>query len=266
MSGIAARIAIAIGALTGQPSFGLACIGIGCLALPGASPPAIAREHVALRPGFSLDALRGTAVVVLRPAVWVGAEAAGGQAGLNAEWTDEARSLLASELADRGPGLGVRFMTEPDTDADGEALGRYRALFALVAQSALDHQLRRKVRLPTWRDQPFAWTLGGGLRAVAALSGARYALFIDLHDAFGSSGRKVVQVAAAGLFGLGIAAGEHRGLAGLVELDTGNLVWLRADDAMGGDVRTAAGMRKRVSQLLDPLVRQPAGRRESAAP
>jgi hypothetical protein len=58
-------------------------------------------------------------------------------------------------------------------------------------------------------------------------------------------------VLAAGLVGVGVQSGVHRGYAGLVDLQTGDLVWLNADEAMGGDVRNAEGMEKRVGQLLE---------------
>ena len=40
------------------------------------------------------------------------------------------------------------------------------------------------------------------------------------------------------------------GHAGLVDLKTGDLLWLNADTQMGGDVREADGAKKRVRQLL----------------
>ena len=46
-------------------------------------------------------------------------------------------------------------------------------------------------------------------------------------------------------------SGEHVGYAGLVDLRTGDLLWLNADAAMGGDVREIDGSQKRVRQLLE---------------
>ena len=51
--------------------------------------------------------------------------------------------------------------------------------------------------------------------------------------------------------GAGVTSGEHHGFAGLVDLKTGDLLWLNADFAMGGDVRKPDGAQKRVSQLLE---------------
>ena len=52
-------------------------------------------------------------------------------------------------------------------------------------------------------------------------------------------------------------AGVHTGYAGLVDLRTGELVWLNADRQMGGDVRDAEGADKRVRQLLEGFPGRP---------
>ncbi|GAA3254168.1 hypothetical protein GCM10020258_11720 [Sphingomonas yabuuchiae] len=76
-------------------------------------------------------------------------------------------------------------------------------------------------------------------------------------DHYGSTGRKLLQVFAAGVAGIGVSAGVHKGYAGLIDLKTGDLVWLNADLAMGGDVRTPEGAAKRVSQLLEGFPGKP---------
>jgi hypothetical protein len=48
-----------------------------------------------------------------------------------------------------------------------------------------------------------------------------------------------------------VPSGIHVGYAGLVELETGNVVWFNTDLAMGGDPREVEGADKRVGQLLD---------------
>jgi hypothetical protein len=66
----------------------------------------------------------------------------------------------------------------------------------------------------------------------------------------GSTGRKVAQLFGA-MAGISIPSGVHKGFAGLVDLKTGDLVWLNADLQMGGDVRTDEGAQKRVAQLFE---------------
>jgi hypothetical protein len=53
--------------------------------------------------------------------------------------------------------------------------------------------------------------------------------------------------------GVSVKSGLHIGYAGLIDLKTGELVWLNADQQMGGDVRDAEGATKRVRQLLEGI-------------
>lgn len=143
-------------------------------------------------------------------------------------------------------------MIEPDLVGDEARLfSEHRALFSSVANSVVNYQFFPGNRLPTRKNKPFEWTLGEGAKALAAKTGARYGLFVTTRDQYGSFGRKMFQIFAAGLVGVGVQSGEHVGYAGLVDLETGDLLWLNADEKMGGDVRTEDGMQKRVGQLLE---------------
>ena len=48
-----------------------------------------------------------------------------------------------------------------------------------------------------------------------------------------------------------VKAGVHVGYAGLVNLETGNIVWFNTDLSMGGDPRELEGAEKRVRQLME---------------
>lgn len=131
-----------------------------------------------------------------------------------------------------------------------QAAADYRALFSVLAQSVITYQFFPGNRLPTKkRKGAFDWTLGPGVSEIAAGSGADYGLFLTNDDQYGSTGRKVMQVFAA-MGGVSVISGNHKGFAGLVDLRTGDLVWLNADLQMGGDVRTPEGAQKRVGELL----------------
>ena len=85
---------------------------------------------------------------------------------------------------------------------------------------------------------------------------------------YGSTGRKILQVVALLGPGIAVKSGEHKGAAGLVDLKTGDVVWLNADFAMGGDPREADGADKRVGQLLEEFpgsVAKPASAASSGA-
>jgi hypothetical protein len=97
----------------------------------------------------------------------------------------------------------------------------------------------------------FDWSLGSSVASLPGAKDADYALFIYNRDAYGSTGRKVLQVLALLGPGIAVKSGEHMGYAGLVDLKTGDLLWLNADGAIGGDVRETDGSEKRVRQLLE---------------
>ena len=216
------------------------------------SVPAFSQEKSAVRPDFTEKSLAGQRILIVRPSVWVGEQSTGGMAEPNADWTAQSRTLLADELARRHGGFRVEVVNESDALAgDASFLADYGALFESVATSVVNYQFFKGNRLPTRKNHPFEWTLGPSGKKLAERTGAKYALFITVKDEFGSFGRKMFQVLAAGLVGVGVQSGVHRGYAGLVDLESGNLLWLNADNAMGGDVRVADGMVKRVDQLLE---------------
>lgn len=220
--------------------------------LAGTAVPAVAQEKSAVKTGFALPP--GSArILLLRPKISVGAQSTGGMFEPNADWTDQARGNIATALAAAQGRLGNRIVTvEEPVGAPAAKLAAYRSLFATVADAVITYQFFPGNRLPTKKRKGagFDWSLGEGVRGIAGADQADYILFLNTEDAFGSTGRKVAQIFAAGL-GVGITSGVHLGYAGLVDARTGDLVWLNADRQMGGDVREVDGAAKRVAQLLE---------------
>ena len=223
------------------------------LALAGAlaATSALAQEKAALKPGFVLPADKPVRILVFRPSVKVGSQSAGGVITPNAEWTRASRRLLGEAIAAAKPGgaSDVIFMPELEGE-EALRLADYQSLFAAVADTVLQHRLFKGDRLPT-KKTGFEYTLGSSVSQLAEKTGGDYGLFIVTNDAFGSTGRKMLQLFAAGAIGVGVTSGEHVGYAGLIDLKTGDLVWLNADYKMGGDVREADGAAKRAKQLLE---------------
>lgn len=213
--------------------------------------PAAAQEKTGNKPGFML-APGSAKIVLMRPSVKVGEQSTGGLFEPNADWTDQAKENLGKAIAAIQSQLGnvVVAYSEPVGPAAVRAT-EYRALFDAVAQSVIVYQFFPGNRLPTKkRKDSFEWTLGSEISALPGLENADYALFIVTEDHFGSTGRKVAQLFGA-MMGVSIQSGVHKGFAGLVDLKTGDLVWLNADLQMGGDVRTDEGAQKRVAQLFE---------------
>ena len=215
-----------------------------------------AQERTAVRQGFSLPAHSGKTILIFRPAVRVGAQSTGGMFEPNADWTDKARRNIDMALAAKQARLGNKVVAAPESYGDQARLvDEYATLFAAVASSVIEYQFFKGNRLPTKkrdnRADIFDWSLGAGVANLPGAKDADYALFLYNKDAYGSTGRKIFQVAALLAPGIAVKSGEHAGYAGLIDLRTGDLLWLNADGAMGGDVRDEENAQKRVGQLLE---------------
>lgn len=221
-----------------------------------ATSPAGAQERSAAKQGFELAANSGKRILVFRPSVSVGAQSTGGMFEPNAEWTEQAKRNIQVALEDLQARLGNEVLVAPDAyGEEAQSLEEHMALFAAVSQAVIEYQFFVGNRLPTKkRDNKadvFDWSLGEGVSKLPGANGADYGLFIYNKDAYGSTGRKILQVVALLGPGMAVKSGEHVGYAGLIDLRTGDLLWLNADAAMGGDVRDVEGSQKRVRQLLE---------------
>ena len=226
-----------------------------CLAL-SLSMPATAQERSATRQGFELAPGEGKKILVFRPAVSVGGQSTAGMFEPNGEWTEAARRNIEASLARLQAQLGNQVIAAPEAyGEDAQNLQEHMALFAAVSQAVIEYQFFVGNRLPTKKkdnkEDVFDWSLGSGVADLPGAKDADYGLFIWNRDAYGSTGRKVLQVLALLGPGVAVKSGEHRGYVGLVDLKTGDLLWLNADGAMGGDVRKEDGSDKRVRQLLE---------------
>lgn len=243
-------------------SYLMRSLALSCL-LAVVSSSAFAQEKTGTKPGFQLRP--GSArILLMRPVIRVGEQSTGGLFEPNADWTAEARQHILSALKAKQAQLGNEIVPYDEGIAgDGGLAVQYEKLFGSVANSVVEYQFFAGNRLPTKkRKNSFDWGLGPDIRNIPKLEGADYALFISTMDQYGSTGRKLLQAAGflAAAFGVpvGVQSGVHKGYAGLVDLKTGDLVWLNADLEMGGDVRTPEGAEKRVKQLLEGFPGRPA--------
>jgi hypothetical protein len=224
------------------------------------SAPAAAQfgtESSASKKGFAFPTDRPVRILVFRPDVRVGEQSTGGLNEPNADWTAAARKNITDAL-DRAQIAGGAATIKPMPElegADGKLLADYRALFRAVTGAVVEHKLFAGNRLPT-KKADFNWTLGPGIARLGEVGEGDYGLFLYTYDSYGSAGRKAAQVVGL-LFGVGITSGVHIGYAGLVDLKTGELVWINADVQMGGDVRETDGATKRVAQLLEEFPGRP---------
>lgn len=194
-------------------------------------------------------------ILVFRPRIKVGEQSTGGMFEPRADWTELARTNLDTALEQRQALYGNLLIEAPEVFGDdARRVDEYLSLFGAVASSIINYQFFVGNRLETKkadnRSERFDWSLGPGVGALPGADRADYALFIFTEDHYGSTGRKVLQVFGA-LAGVGVQSGLHAGYASLIDLRTGNVLWINADAAMGGDVREADGAVRRVEQLFE---------------
>ncbi len=217
--------------------------------------PAHSQERSAVKQGFELTANSGKRILMFRPAVRVGAQSTGGMFEPNAEWTEQAKQNLQAALEELQSKLGNELIIAPESyGEDAQVVNEHMALFAAVSQAVIEYQFFVGNRLPTKKrdnkNDVFDWSLGETVADLPGADAADYGLFIYNRDAYGATGRKMLQVVAM-VGGIAVKSGEHVGYAGLVDLRTGDLLWLNADAEMGGDVRDVDGSKKRAWQLLE---------------
>jgi hypothetical protein len=221
-----------------------------------ACAPSAALAKSAVRDGFTEEQLRGKRILVFTPSVSVGSQSAGGTVTPKADWTEQARNNIATALAAQQAGLGNSLVQAPELyGPDAAKVQEYHALFAAIADSVIEYQFEKGNRLPTKKAESkegvFDWSVGDGVKLLPGAKDADYGLFIFDSDAYGSTGRKLLQIVAILGAGMWVSSGDHRGYAGLIDLRTGNVVWMNADPSMGGDVRNADGAEKRVREMLN---------------
>jgi hypothetical protein len=249
-------------------TFSAALAAVACASLAVTSVPASAGSMT--REGFTFPSDGQMDIVVFRPDVHVGSMKVGGMDEPNAEWTEQARVNIQQQLQAQAGQLNANVTFVDELEGDNAALlTEYRALFEAVSGAVFQHvtqgdtlktkEVRRmhenngRVRERTFPT--LDWTLGPGAAQLKEATGADYAMFVFTHDAYGDAGRKAAQ--AVGMLGCLIGAcvivqaGVHVGYAGLVNLDTGNIVWFNTDLSMGGDPRELDGAEKRVRQLME---------------
>lgn len=171
----------------------------------------------------------------------------------NAEWTAAAKDMLLAAIMDFE---GQRNAAVQPVDAATlvgreAALVQVQRLHGAVGQTILLHKFTGAT-LPTKKDK-FDWTLGPLTAGLVDQYQADYALFIYIRDSYTSAGRVALQIAAAGLFGLGLGGGEQIGFASLVHLQTGDVVWFNFLRDAAGDLRSEKGAVRTVANLLEDM-------------
>jgi len=197
-------------------------------------------------------ALAGT-VVLIEPDIELSELGAGGVAEPRKEWTEAARRLYPQAardaLAAQGIGMRPDFILPADAGPDNR-LRQLTLLSQAVSMSIL--QYSRSYGPGTLRNKhgKFDWSLGPGVSELRQATGADYGLFTYIRDSYASGGRTAMRVAGLLLLGGDIGGGMQVGVASLVDLRTGQVVWHNLLVDQTGDLRDAQGARETAGDLL----------------
>jgi hypothetical protein len=198
-------------------------------------------------------------VVVVEPDIELSLVTAGGMQEPRREWSEAARRfypqavgrLLARHGASQKPDFDI-----PDDLPPPSRLGQVIRLHEAVAASIAIYSAPGSY-LATKRDR-LDWSLGPGVAALREQTGADYALFTYVRDSYASDGRNAMRalgfiagLAAGGLVDIG--GGRMVGVATLVDLRTGQVVWFNLIVKQSGDLREAEGAEDAVQRLLNGL-------------
>lgn len=193
-------------------------------------------------------------VVLIEPDIELYEISAGGMHEPRPAWTADARraypAAVRALLATHGAKLLPDFVPPPSLPP-GDRMRQLLLLHQAVASSILIHA-QPGADLATKHGR-FDWTLGPGVLVLRDATGADYALFTYIRDSYTGSGRVAMRVIGAVLLGGDIGGGVQVGLASLVDLRTGQVVWFNLLVDENGDLRDDAGARATVASLLKDL-------------
>ena len=167
-----------------------------------------------------------TKLVLLPLDVSVSQVTASGNVDEDPVWCEQARKSL-SQAVQRELAARPSFVINPLpklNETEQARLDEHLALFDLVAGNAITAVNNQS---PAWnyKRQKFDYSIGPGLADFREKAGADVALIIIANDFISTGGRKAMSVAAT-MLGVAPAMGYAGIYAGIVDLQTGDILWL----------------------------------------
>lgn len=181
---------------------------------------------------------------------------AGGLTEPHADWTQAAQKNIAealrSALQEKHAVL-VHYAPrqEPDRQYRYE---QFIKLHHAVSEAILFHRSRDSgFRLVT-KHGKLDWSLGNDAKLLQEDFHADYALFISVQDTYSSSGRALLSIVLSALYLFPVLPGSgQQGIASLVDLHDGSLVWFNRFSSQTGDLRTPEGARETMDRMLKDM-------------
>ncbi|MCY7354401.1 MAG: hypothetical protein LH470_04850 [Lysobacter sp.] len=196
-------------------------------------------------------------VVLVEPDIELYEIGVGGMQEPRKAWTEAARRLYPQAARDVLQVQGIAMQPDFMLPADAGPENRLRQLLLLnqaVSISILQYSGGPGNRLRNKKGK-FDWTLGPGVTELRRATGADYALFTYVRDSYTSGGRAAMRIIGFLLLGGDVGGGTQIGLASLVDLRTGQVVWHNLLLDQTGDLRDARGAHETAGDLLKGIRR-----------
>lgn len=193
-------------------------------------------------------------VVLIEPDIELYEVLAGGAQEPRQAWSEAARELLPTMARQvlESRGLEVRSVLRLPEDAGPDDPRRQMALLSEAVSISILTYAQTGSRLKT-KHGKFDWTLGPGVTVLQNETSADYGLFTYIRDSYSSGGRVAMRIIGALLLGGDVGGGVQIGVASLVDLRTGQVIWHNRLIDQTGDLRTPQGARETAGQLLRGL-------------
>jgi hypothetical protein len=235
------------------------------LALALAAGAPLAEVQAQMRTEVAVDA-KGQAIkvdgsiAIVQPDIELSLVTAGGLQEPRKEWSDAARilypaavhALLDAKRTRTKPDFIVPDRLDPASRL-GQILRLNQAVALSIAPYSQPYSALATKKDPATGKPLLDWTLGPGVSELRDATGADYALFTYIRDSYTSGGRAALRVVGALLLGGDIGGGAQVGVATLVDLRSGKVVWFNLMARQTGDLRDAQGTTATVAQMLKGL-------------
>ncbi len=229
------------------------------LLLAALSLAACKSSHVRTTPDFKdTFTLEGKTIVMVEPSIQLYQMQASGMLEPKADWTRKAREYFPKAvnefLTRKNAKLAPDYYPEASLPSDHrirQVLALNYAVMGTIYQHSYMH-----VPLPTRgtkRRKPLNWTVGPGVQELQKITSADYMLTVDIFDAYTSTGRAAIMLLGAALQIPILQGGFQRGIATLVDLKTGEVVWFNVMTDQMGDMRDPEGTTETARRLLKGL-------------
>lgn len=190
-------------------------------------------------------------VVVLPADVLVRERSAGGVLEKVPDWTKQSSENLTKAMIEAGrASKQFTVVDTPVLDADEQdALDQSIATFMTVGVTAHNMMLYGGSAWEHKRKE-FDYTLGPSLAFLKEKTGADAALLVAGDDIVSSGGRKAAVVFAA-MLGVGLPTGRSVAVTSMVDLATGNLLWMHFDQSISKDLKDYASAKEMVAEIIN---------------